>query len=45
MAESEASWKKASTLWKFEKEVKAFEDTLQMRTSASSSKGGFLGAL
>ena len=45
MAESEASWKKASTLWKFEKEVKAFEDTLQMRMLASSGKGGLLGAL
>ena len=33
--ETEASWEKASTLWQFEKEVKAFEDTLLTRTSAS----------
>ena len=45
MAESEASWEKASTLWQFEKEVKAFEDTLPMRTLASSGGGGLLGAL
>ena len=32
-------------LWQFEKEVKAFEDTLPMRTSTSSSGGGLLGAL
>lgn len=35
--ESEASWENASTLWKFEKEVKAFEATQPMRRSASSS--------
>ena len=33
------------TLWQFEKEVKAFEDTLPTRTSASSGGGGLLGAL
>jgi len=44
-AESEASWEKASTLWQFEKEVKAFENILPMRTSASSGGGGLLGAL
>ena len=43
--EIEASWEKASTLWQFEKEVKAFEDTLPMRTLASSGGGGLLGAL
>ncbi|XP_050242316.1 uncharacterized protein LOC126691306 [Quercus robur] len=44
-AESEASWEKASTLWQFEKEVKAFENILSTRTSASSGGGGLLGAL
>ena len=29
--ETEASWEKALTLWQFEKEVKAFEDTLPAR--------------
>ena len=43
--EIEASWEKASTLWQFEKEVKAFEDTLPTKTSASSGGGGLLGAL
>ena len=43
--ESEASWEKTSTLWHFEKEVKAFEDTLPTRTSASSSGGALLRAL
>ena len=43
--EKEASWEKASTLWQFEKEVKAFENTLPTRTSASSSGGGLLGVL
>ena len=43
VAELEASWEKALTLWQFEKEVKAFEDTLSTRTSASSSRGGLLG--
>jgi len=45
VAELEASWEKASTLWQFKKEVKAFEDTLLMRTSTSSGRGGLLGAL
>ena len=45
VAESEASWEKASSLWQFEKEVKAFEDTLPTRTLASSGGGGLLGAL
>jgi len=44
-AETEASWEKASTLWQFKKEVKAFEDTLPTRTSASSGGGGLLEAL
>ena len=44
-AETEASWEKPFTLWQFEKEVKAFEDTLPKRTSASSGRDGFLGAL
>ena len=43
--ETEASWEKASILWQFEKEVKAFEDTLSTKTSASSGGGGLLGAL
>ena len=43
--ESEASWEKASTLWQFEKEVKAFEDTLLTRMSTSSGEGSLLGAL
>jgi len=43
--ETETSWEKASTLWQFEKEVKAFEDTLPTRTLASSGGGGLLGAL
>ena len=45
VAESEASGEKASILWQLEKEVKAFEDTLPTRTSASSGGGGLLGAL
>ena len=45
VAETEASWEKASTLWQFEKGVKAFEDTLLTRTLASSGGGGLLGAL
>ena len=45
VAESEASWEKASTLWQLEKEVKAFEDTLPTRTLASSGGSGLLGAL
>ena len=44
-AETKASWEKASTLWQFEKEVKAFEDTLPTMTSAFSSGGDLLGAL
>ena len=44
-AKTEESWEKALTLWQFEKEVKAFEDTLSMRMLASSSGGGLLGAL
>ena len=43
--EIEASWEKASTLWQFGKEMKAFEDTLRMRMLASSGGGGLLGAL
>jgi len=43
--ESEVSWEKASTLWQFESEMKAFEDTLLTRTSVSSGGGGLLGAL
>ena len=35
--ETEASWEKASTLWQFEKEVKAFENTLLTRTSDRKS--------
>ena len=45
VAELEASWEKALTLWQFEKEVKAFEDTLPTRTSASSGGDGLLGFL
>ena len=45
VAETEASWEKASTLWQFEKGVKAFEDTLSTRTLASFGRGGLLGAL
>ena len=45
VVEIEASWEKASTLWQFEKEVKAFEDTLSTRTLASFGRGGLLGAL
>ena len=44
-AETEASWEKPSTLWQFEKEVKAFENTLLTRTSASSGRVGLLRAL
>ena len=43
--ESEASWEKTSNLWHFEKEVKAVEDTLLTRTSASSGEGALLRAL
>ena len=43
--EKEASWEKASTLWQFEKEVKAFENTLPTRMLASFGGGGLLGAL
>ena len=43
--ESEVSWEKASTLWQFESEMKAFEDTLLTRTSVSSGGGGLLGTL
>ena len=44
-AKTEESWEKALTLWQFEKEVKAFEDTLSTRTSTSSGGGGLLGVL
>ena len=40
VVEIEASWEKASTLWQFEKEVKAFEDTPPTKTLASSGGGG-----
>ena len=43
--ESEASWEKASTLWRFEKEGKEFKNTLLTRKSASFSGGGLLRAL
>ena len=43
--EIKSSWEKALILWQFEKEVKAFEDTLPTRTSASSGMGGLLEAL
>ena len=45
VAETEVSSEKALTLRQFKKEVKAFENTLPTRTSASSSGGGLLGVL
>ena len=45
VAELEVSWEKALTLWKFEKEVKAFEDSLPTRMSASFGGDGLLGVL
>ena len=43
--EPEASWTKASTLWSFEKEVKAFEATLPTRMLTSSGGCSLLGNL
>ena len=45
VAKIEANWEKALTLWQFKKEVKAFENTLSTKTSASFGEGGLLGVL
>lgn len=39
---SEASWEKDTTLWLFEKEIKAYLEKCSMRASSSSGGGGLL---
>ena len=40
--DDQVTWEKDLTLWQFEKQVKAYLETLPTRTSASSGGGGFV---